>query len=136
MDELQIIYANDQWLEGATIHFAAMTTFVAIYIAALYVFLRNAPFAVRLIAYTFFVGTFIVFVRLGVGFLENVFVSYDIIAQNVDDALTTEAFREWRDPKWYDAIPVGLLWYALVTMTVIALGWLTFFFSWKQKDEE
>lgn len=135
MDELRYISNGNAWLEGATIHFSAMTTFVAIYIAALYAFLRNAPLAVRVIAYTFFVGSFFVFARLGIGFLEN---GYAAVAFGSEYAATNEVsdtFRALVAPQWYDAIPVGLLWYLLVSMTVVALGWVTFFFSWKQRGE-
>jgi len=136
MGELEIISQNNDWLEGATIHFSAMTTLVAFYIAALYAFLRRAPFIVRLIAYTFFVGSFIVFVRLGIGFLENVYAIIAIGNEILGSTDLSLAFQAWRDPAWYDTIPIPLLWYALVTMTVVALGWLTFFYSWKQAGEE
>jgi len=136
VDELTIISQNDLWLEAATMHFSAMTTFVAIYIAALYVFLRSAPFAVKLIAYTFFVGSFIVFIRMGIQFLDNVYTSIAIQQELMNAHTVTEAFGAWRQPHWYDAVPVGFLWYLLVGMTIVALGWLTFFFHWKQEGEE
>jgi len=136
LDEQSFIANNNQWLEGATIHFSAMTTFVAVYIAALYVFLRKAPMAVKIIAYTFFVGSFLVFIRLGIQFLNNAYASIAIGREVIPSGVASPTFEAWRAFKWYDTIPTGLLWYALVGMTIVALGWLTFFFDWKQKDEE
>jgi len=136
MDELRYISNGNAWLEGATIHFSAMTTFVAIYIAALYAFLRNAPLTVRVITYTFFVGSFLVFARLGIGFLENGYAAVALGAEYVATNEVSDTFRALVAQQWYDAIPVGLLWYLLVSMTVVALGWVTFFFSWKQRGEK
>ena len=123
-------------MEGATVHFAAMTTFVAVYIAALYAFLRNAPMAVRVIAYVFFVGSFLVFVRLGIGFFETVNAATSIASIEFNSPHTSDGMTNFLRRQWYDAVPVGLVWYALTTTTVVALGWLTFFFDWKQKGEE
>jgi len=136
MDDLAIINHSNIWFEATTIHFSAMTTFVAIYIAGLYAFLRSAPLPVRVIAYTFFVGTFILFVRIGIGFLKNAYASMDIIAEAMDESAMTEAFNSWRVLAWYDAAAFGIFWYALMALTVLALGWLTFFYRWKQVGEE
>lgn len=135
MDEVGRIAVATDWLTGATIHFSAMTTFVSIYIAALYVFLRSAPLAVRIIAYTFFVGSFLVFVRLGFGYFENAIAAVELSTELASHGETSDAFRAWAAPRWYDSIPVGPVWYLLVTTTVVALGWLTFFFDWKQRGE-
>jgi len=136
VEELSYIANGNAWLEGATIHFSAMTTFVAIYIAALYAFLRNAPLAVRIIAYTFFVGSFLVFARLGIGFLENGYAAVALGREYAAANEVSDTYRALSAQQWYDAIPVGLLWYLLVSMTVVALGWVTFFFDWKQRGEE
>ena len=136
MDEIELISNLTDWYEAATIHFAAMTTFVVLYIAGLYVFLRRAPFPVRLLAYVFFVGTFLVYARMGIGFLANAYATADVLIEQMAAHSTSEAFDAWAAPKWYDAFPIAGLWYALVFMTVFALGWLTFFYRWNQAGEK
>lgn len=136
MNEIDYIANLNDWYEAATIHFSAMTTFVVLYLVGLYAFLRRSPMPVRVLAYVFFVGTFLVYARMGIGFLENVYATQDIISAQISRSGASEEFQAWATPRWYDAVPVAGVWYLLVFATVFALGWLTFFYRWKQDGEE
>ncbi len=136
MSEIDYITNLNDWYEAATIHFSAMTTFVVLYLVGLYAFLRKAPMAVRVLAYVFFVGTFLVYARMGIGFLDNVYATQDLVGVYISQGGASEEFLAWATPRWYGTVPIAGVWYLLVFATVFALGWLTFFFRWRQEGEE
>jgi len=137
MNEHNLIMELYAGVDSATLHFSAMCTFVVVYIVGLYGFLKAAPLPVRLIAYGFFVGSFCVYIALGTVILETIFMQQDasfaLAASGAYSAGVTEALQ----PSWYTPliILVSKLWNFLVIGTVIALGWLTFFYKWDDREQ-
>jgi len=130
MESSELMIRITALIETATIHFTSMSTFVIVYIVGLYAFLRAAPLSLRLIAYIFFVASFLVYITLGSYILDMYFY--------LDDSGVLSSEESPLPSRWYDGLRsvVAIIWYGLVTITVVALGWLTFFFTWKQTDEE